>query len=158
MTRSNHDVENLFASQGIPGRYRELARHPAPSTENPRKTSEPAADEPRSKIDTNAPVTASENHGASSRKAAASPEQDWSTPPRRGLARLGLVMPAPAPQAPENNLTERPLGELFSRLTKGESTQTPPAQSAHRRAEQQPLRDLRLPALFAHLERNGKRR
>lgn len=45
MTRSQQDVENLFASQGIAGRYRELAKHPAPSSAKAKTTSaaEPAA-------------------------------------------------------------------------------------------------------------------
>lgn len=159
MSRSQQDVENLFASQGIPGRYRELARHPAPSTtQGPRAPSIPPA-EHQSATTANA-----EQHGSAPRDGATlqittASAQTNAAPPRRGLARLGLVMPAP--RRSNDEVAKRPLNQIFAQLSNPTADGRPSAHSDPSRPPDsqrgESLRQLPLPALFAHLERNGKR-
>lgn len=160
MTRSQQDVENLFASQGIPGRYRELARHPAPSVEKPQQPPPKTPPEQAPVANADAVAEASEPLGRSSLRISTALASDNPAPPRRSLARLGLVMPAPT--GTDNASTGRPLSQLFARLSKGTDNGTPSTQSGppldSDPANGQPLCQLRLAALFAHLERNGKRR
>ncbi|MBY8966726.1 MAG: hypothetical protein RIK00_12085 [Algiphilus sp.] len=161
MTRSQQDVENLFASQGIAGRYRELAKHPAPSSAKAKTASaaEPAASSAPSNVGS-AATTADTPPDAALRFTA--PQHEAATP-RRGLARLGLVMPAPGHTS--QPVASRPLNELFTQLSQGAgsgiqkaATATGNARNAEEDQRDTLLRHLRLPALFAHLERGGHRR
>ena len=166
MKRSQQDVENLFASQGIPGRYSELAKHPAPSsTKAQDRSSAPpeAATAPSRESSSAAPATTSASDDVALRITA--PQQEASTPLQRPRsARLGLVMPAP--EHASQPVASRPLNELFSQLSQRAEKGAQSAASwcgtgtTHSDEDRQrdTLRHLRLPALFAHLERNGTRR
>ena len=147
MKGSRRDIENLFQTQGMEGRYREFAARPGDSRPAP----SPSAD-------------ASPTGEPAKATPAARDESATTSRPQQVVRRLGLVRPRDkrtgqsdaAPDAPRSDKGES-LSQLFAALSAAADARDGNAEPETAPLDADQLRTLPLGELFARLDSDSQR-